>query len=157
MKTLIICYSRTGMTKKVADALAKELTADIEDIISETKWAGVIGWLKAGKFAMQKKLCKIKELQHNLDDYDLIIIGTPVWAGAISPPVRTFISNNKNKCKDVAFFCTQGSSGAEQVLKQMQDLSDKKPKATMYINSSTVNSSDKLFSKVKEFISIIKD
>ncbi len=42
--------------------------------------------------------------------YDLVVIGTPVWGWNITPPVRTYLQENKDKFKKVAFFKTCGDS-----------------------------------------------
>ena len=42
--------------------------------------AGIIGYLFAGRDAVRKKLTKLKPLKFNPTDYDLVIIGTPIWA-----------------------------------------------------------------------------
>ena len=54
-KTLVAYYSRTGTTKKVGEAIAKALKADIDEIIDLKKRSGAIGWVVSGKDASQGK------------------------------------------------------------------------------------------------------
>ena len=61
MKSLVIFYSRTGNTKKVAENIANDLNCDIEEIFDTKNRAGSIGWLSAGKDANTKKLTTLKE------------------------------------------------------------------------------------------------
>jgi flavodoxin len=67
--------------------------------------------------ALQKKLTKIAPIKKSALDYDLIIIGTPIWARAPTPAVRTYVSQNSLSGKRVALFYTFDSDmkkGAER-------------------------------------------
>jgi len=59
--------------------------------------------------------------------YDLIIVGTPVWAWSVSSPVRAYLLANKPRLPSVAFFCTLGGAGADRAFGQMQELAGKRP------------------------------
>jgi len=61
--------------------------------------------------------------------YDLVVIGTPVWAWSVSPPVRSYLAANKGRLPDVAFFCTMGSRGGERAFEEMQAIAGKAPRA----------------------------
>jgi flavodoxin len=126
MKTLVAYYSRTGNTKRVAEALAETLNADIEAIVSDTKDKGM------GRLAMQAFLrthAKIEPTTKDAASYDLVVVGSPVWAGKMSSPIRTYLARNKKKFTNVAFFCTHGrpdSEGSAKMLESMAALSGKK-------------------------------
>lgn len=125
MKALVVFYSRTGTTKKVAAAIADFLKADLEELIDQKKRSGIIGWLRAGRGAIKKELTDLGPLSKDPGAYDLVIIGTPVWAGTMSIAVRTFISQNKAGIKKAAFFCTCGGK-AKNTFQEMEDLLGKK-------------------------------
>lgn len=110
MKSLIVYYSRTGKTKKVAEFIKEELNGEIEEITSLKNRNGILGILLSIYESLFKKLTPIKEIEKDLKNYDLIVIGTPIWAGNFSSPVRTFIVKYKDilKTKDVILFCTYG-------------------------------------------------
>ncbi len=59
MKTLVVYYSRTGVTGTVAQALAGQLRADIEELRDRKSRRGPLGWLAAGKDATLKRLTDI--------------------------------------------------------------------------------------------------
>ena len=122
-KSLIVYYSRSGNTKKVAEALGKRLNcdpaergqghaqrADLEEIKTEKNYAGAMGWILAGKEGSQKTPAKIGAIEKNPADYDLVIFGTPIWGWNISSPLRAYLEQNKDKFKKVAAFCTMGGS-----------------------------------------------
>ncbi|MFW5872947.1 MAG: flavodoxin family protein [bacterium] len=149
MKALIVYYSRTGITQKVAKALGKEMYADIEEIKDTVNRKGMVGYLRSGREAMKKSLVKIKPLEKNINEYDVVIIGTPVWAFTMSSPVRTFICENKDKLTNVAFFCTMGGSGDKNTFEHMKELSCIEPVAT--ISYKTKDIAQKNFD-IKNFI-----
>jgi len=60
MKTLVVYYSRTGTTKTVGKAIAKELKADSDEIIDLKNRLGPVNYIIAGKDATLRKLTKIK-------------------------------------------------------------------------------------------------
>lgn len=155
MKALIVFYSRTGTTKKVAQAIHASLKCDIEEIVDKKSRIGVMGYLKGGRDALRKKPTKIGAPFKNPSKYDLIIIGTPVWAHNMTPAIRTYISHNKDDFQKIAFFCTMGGSGAASTFKEMMKLCEKKPLAILYLSTKEVLSTD-YTSKIKEFLNNIK-
>jgi len=137
-KTLIIYYSRTNITKKVAETLSQKLNADLEEIKSIKNYSGAIGYLIAGREATIKKAAKIEATTKNPADYDLVILGTPIWSFNISSPIRAFIEQNKDKIKKTAFFCTMGGSGDIRAFVEMEKISNKKPTATLSLLTKEV-------------------
>ncbi|MBU0761905.1 MAG: NAD(P)H-dependent oxidoreductase [Candidatus Altiarchaeota archaeon] len=138
MKTLVVFYSRSGNTKKVALEISKMMNADVEEILDEKDRSGVVGYLSAGKDATFKSLGKIKKTNKNPKDYDLVIAGTPVWAFTVSTPVKTYLDMNKENLKEVAFFATQGGSGADNAFKEMEKVCGKKPRAVASMTEADV-------------------
>ena len=156
MTNLIIFYSRTGTTKEVAELIAENLSSDIEEIFDEKKRSGSIGYMKAAKDAMRKKLATLKKYDKDPSSYDLTLIGTPIWAWNMSTPIRTYISENKNKFKNVAFFCTEGSNGGEKCFVNMSVMCDKEPVATLELNKNEIKESTHI-KKIKEYVDKIKN
>jgi flavodoxin len=117
VKTLVAYYSRTGTTKFVAETIAVELGADIEEIMDLKNRSGKIGWIIAGKEATQEKHADLAPTKFNPKDYDLIVLGTPIWAWKPTPAIRTYIAKNDLSGKKVALFFTMDSSLKEAVEK----------------------------------------
>ena len=147
MKTLVVYYSRTGTTRKVAEEIAKLLKADIDEVVDLKNREGPINYVIAGKDASMKKLTEIKT-KKDASKYDLVIIGTPIWNWTVTPAIRTYLT--KNKVKQTAFFCTMGGSGDKKAFDAMEELS-KKPKATLTLLTKEVTE-EKHLEKVKEFV-----
>ncbi|MHA1366049.1 MAG: flavodoxin family protein, partial [Candidatus Heimdallarchaeota archaeon] len=114
MKILVAYYSFEGNTKYIAEAIAKEIKADILEIKPE-KEVGTKGFFKypIGGFQVVFGLKpKLKALDKNPEDYDVIFIGTPTWALNLSPPIRSFLKQRKITDKKIALFCCRmGNAG----------------------------------------------
>lgn len=150
MKALVVFYSRTGNTRKVGEEIARKLGAEREEIIDEKKRDGVIGFLTGGRDAFTKKKTKIKPIKKNPAFFDLVVIGTPVWAGKVSPAVRTYLAENKEGLKKVAFYCTMGYSSSS-TFSEMKREAGKEPIALMEVKASEIKNA--CFSKkVAEFV-----
>jgi len=156
MKTLIIYYSRTGITKKLAEILQEKLSADIEVITDTVNRKGPIGYLKSGKEAMTSFCPEILPLNKPIGDYDLVLIGTPNWAANMASPIRSFISQSKEQIKQAAFFCTQDGSGAERAFTKMEEALGKKSKANLVLSTKEVTTNQGQ-EKIEAFIKTIKN
>ena len=125
MKTLVVFYSRSGTTKRVAQEVAKALNADIDEVIDKKSRKGILGFLRAGYDATRGKTTEI-EFEKDPSGYDLVVIGTPVWNGRVTPAIRTYLLRNREKIKNAVFFSTcAGRPG--KCLEQMEELWGKKP------------------------------
>ncbi|AMM54857.1 flavodoxin family protein [Pyrococcus kukulkanii] len=125
MKTLIVFYSRSRTTKRIAQEVAKALNADIDEIIDKKPRKGIIGFLIAGYDATMGKTTEI-EFEKDPSSYDLVVIGTPVWNGRVTPAIRTYLLQNRGKIRNAAFFCTcAGRPG--KCLEQMEEILGKRP------------------------------
>lgn len=122
MKTLVVYYSRTGVTRKAAKTLAGALQADVEELIDTKSRKGPIGFAGGVKDALMKKAVPIQPPQTNPADYGLVVIGTPVWANTMSSAVRAYLSEYAKNIKKAAVFCTTGSSGIEKTNADIADM-----------------------------------
>ncbi|MBC7100555.1 flavodoxin [Methanothermobacter tenebrarum] len=155
MKTLVVYYSRTGNTQKIAKKIASEIGCDIEEIEDTQNRSGIIGFLRSAYQAIRGKDTKLKPYNKNPQDYDLVIIGTPIWGGRPSVPISTYLKENKGKFKHVAFFCTYGGTGFENTIETMKKITDKEPTATLDIRESEIKN-EAYDHKIESFIENIK-
>ncbi len=153
MKVLVAYYSRTGTTKRVAETIGAELGCDVEEIIDLKNRRGLIGFLTGGYSAYRKKLTDIKKPEKDPATYDLLIIGTPVWASQMTPAIRTYImwlkSTGAINGKKLAFFCTSDSGEEGAILSSMANLAGKETLATMCIENRNMAS---MVDRVKAFV-----
>ncbi len=114
MKTLIIFYSLEGNCQLIANEIKKHIQADVLRLIpvKDIKPNGFGKYLWGGRQAVTKIEPELKPYTVDLDLYDTIIIGTPVWAGTYAPALRTFFATNKIEGKKIALFaCYAGGKG----------------------------------------------
>jgi flavodoxin len=71
---------------------------------------------------MREKATELEPLQHQPGDYDLLVVGTPVWAAHPAPAVRTFLTSHHLSGKKVALFSTMNARGGEQTCAIMKEL-----------------------------------
>jgi flavodoxin len=115
MKSLVVYYSRTGNAKFVAETIAATIGADTEEIIDLKKRGGPLGFISGGKDATQGKETEIAPTKRSPKDYDLIILGTPVWASAPTPAIRTYINQNDLAGQKIALFFTAGKENQKAI------------------------------------------
>lgn len=128
-KILIVYYSRTGNTAQLADEIRQSLElsavqSDIERLHEQhPRRQGIAGFLRSGFGARLGRGTELKPLEHDPSQYDLVVVGSPVWAVSVSVPVRTFLEENRDHLKEVAFFLSHGSTGHRRAFRQMAELS----------------------------------
>jgi len=135
MKSLVVYYSRTNTTRKLAEKIASETNADIEEIKPKVNYQGKIGYMRGGKDAMSEKIIDIEEMKCDPKDYDMVYVGGPVWASKAANPLISYL--NKNDFNNVKFFLTAGKSGFESSFQQMEKYS-KKPLKTLQLTTKEV-------------------
>lgn len=156
MNAIVMYYSRSGTTKKVAEAIASKFGCDIEELVDTQKRKGIIGFLKSGYQAMKGTLTTLQPVKNDVSNYDMVVLGTPVWGGHMSVPLLTFITQNKEKIPDIAIFITAGGTGNEEkITSAIENLCGKKSKATLELSMSEVKK-DQFMEKVQGFVASIK-
>ena len=116
MSTIIIYYSMNGNTDLAAHAIAEKLGAELLRLVPVKKYPdkGFKKFLWGGKSAMMAETPELEPYSFDSEKYDRIIIGFPVWASNITPPIRTFVRDNDISQKKVAAFACQTATGAEK-------------------------------------------
>lgn len=145
MDILVSFYSRTGNTRTIGEEISGYLDADTDEIIEKKDRSGILGWLSAAKDARFKKSTEITLSEHP-EQYDLVIVGSPVWAGRVTPAVRTYLK--ENSFKEIAFFCSYGALGVGKTFEMMRELS-KEPIATLVVKEEGTEKEEK--EKIKQF------
>jgi flavodoxin len=108
MKIGIVYYSRTGNTRQAAKMVEEKLKQKKADVdLIEIEHVKRPGFFTAGRASSKQLELPVKNTQFDLGNYDVIIAGTPTWAGKPSPFITYFIKKAVNiKGKKVAVFGT---------------------------------------------------
>ena len=129
--TLVVFFSRSGKTRRVAQDMASRLACPLVEIVEPTSRAGAIAYLRSGFEALSGRLPEIGALARNPSDYPLIIVGTPVWAGHVASPVRSFLARHRNRIGTLCAFCTMGGRDPAKTFTDIASVSGKSLAATL--------------------------
>lgn len=138
-KTLIAYHSRTGYTRRVARILANRLDADLDEIQIVQPLEGRIGYVMCAIEAMAGLAPALRPARRDPANYDLIVVGTPVWFWSPSSPVRSWLENHPPGRRRFAFFCTMGGSGASCAFSTMRQLAGDAPVATLALTDHEID------------------
>ena len=127
-KTLVIYYSAQGHTKKIAEEIAKNLEADIFEIIPKEKYTEEdLDWTNNNSRATREHadpaLRDVELITTDVpgwSDYDTVLIGYPIWWGISAWPVNAFIKAQDFTNKTVIPFCVSHSSDLGDSAKLLQ-------------------------------------
>ena len=116
MKTLIVYYSLNGNTDYAAGLLGEKLGADTLRLepVKAFPDKGFKKFIYGGKSALMAETPELVPYEFDAEKYDRIVIGFPVWAANVAPPIRTFVKENDLRGKKVAAFACQSGNGAEK-------------------------------------------
>ena len=140
MKSLVVYYSRSNITKKLAEDIAGKLDCDIEEIIPKVNYKGKLGYARGIKDGASGKIVDLEATRFNPEDYDVVYLGAPVWASKAANPLISYMKKNEGKFSNVKFFLTAGSSGFETSFSQMEEASVK-PQKTLALTTREVKKS----------------
>ncbi len=105
-KILVVYYSRTGVTKRLALAVAERLGADVEELADTKNRRGVAGIISMGVDSVFRRPAEIAAVERDPGDYDLVVIGTPACVWRTAPAVRRYIVRSRERLPEVAFLVT---------------------------------------------------
>ena len=114
MKTLIVYYSLSGNCKLVAKTLKSSLNAEILEIktLKDNKRPQGKRFMWGISQMIFNRKPALMSYTFNPDDWDLIILGTPVWAGGPAPAMVSFLNKSKISGKKIALYsCFAGNTG----------------------------------------------
>ena len=127
-KVLVLYYSQTANTEKVAQEIGSRLGADLEAVVPVEPYDGTyqetIG--RCLKEREEGVLPEVQPLKSDLSAYDVIFIGYPVWFGTCAPPMLSLLEKVDLAGKKVVPFCTFGSGGLDS---SIRDIKEKQPDA----------------------------
>lgn len=124
----VVYFSGTGNTREVANLLAKEVGADIYEIVPENVYT-------SEDLNYNDDNCRANQEMNDdsarpaisndlsaVSEYDVIYLGYPIWWGTAPRIIQTFIENYDISGATIYSFCTSGSSGIEKSISDLQKL-----------------------------------
>jgi flavodoxin len=110
VKKLVVYYSLDGNTRFIARAIADSVGADVLElkVDAEPPKNSFMKYFWGGRQVMTKQIPSLIPFSQHPEDYDMLFIGTPVWAFSYAPALAAFFSRFSLKGKKVALFCCSG-------------------------------------------------
>ena len=118
-KTLVIYFSRSGNTERMAREITKYYQASLVELEAEDYRPGLGGLINAVKDS-RSKYASITPAKLDLSPYETLFIGSPIWWYSPAPPVWQFIENNNFTDKNVVLFTTFNSSFKQKHIDEFQ-------------------------------------
>jgi flavodoxin len=139
-KYLVAYYSWTGHTAKVANLIAELLSADIEQIHDVKPRIGPFVFAAAAFSSVLHRSAPISRPTKSVAEYDVVILGCPVWASNMATPMRSYITQERSGIKQIGLFCTLGGSGGKAALAQMAALCGRTSLANLLVDQPALAS-----------------
>ena len=151
MKTIIIYYGYGKHTRMIAERIKDELECDILEIKPKVPYSNDYQKVvdETTDNLQTKDTPEIENIDINLDEYDRVILGTPVWWYTITPPIRTFLSKYDLSGKRVYPFATN-AGWLGSTFEEMKELCNGIVENEMSIKFTTDHSENKLVTSNKE-------
>lgn len=156
-RILVVYYSLTGNTARVAKELATRLNADIESIRDTEHDTGWLHYLRAGMHAWRRKPAVIGALQRDPAKYDITLIGTPVWSWQMTPAVRAYLQQTIDKLGKVAFFITSGDTDIAKLAPSMEALANRKAVISIGFSARELNDAVTYDKKLTAMVQAIRN
>ena len=122
METLIVYYSMSGNTEETAKRIAERKGFDLLRLepVKAYPTSGFRKFFWGGKSAVMAETPALRPYEFDASRYGRIVFGFPVWAGNVTPPIRTFLRDNDLAGKRFAAFACQSGSGAEKAFAKLR-------------------------------------
>ena len=133
MKILVVFYSLTGHTRDVAAAIARQIGAEVERIDDTRNREGFLGYVKSTFDQVFGLTPALKPLRTDPTEYDIVVIGTPIWGSTCCAPIRTFLKRYQAMLKKAAFFCTMREGNETKTFMDMRAHCSTDPFATFAV------------------------
>ena len=123
MKTALVYYSMGGNTQQTAEKIAEKTGAELIRIepVKQYPDKGMRKFIWGGMKTVMGEKPRLQPYRFD-SDYERIIIGTPVWASNMAPPIRTFIHENRDAImgKEIAAFVCFAGGGGDKALERLR-------------------------------------
>lgn len=159
MKKALIYYSLEGNTQYVAEKITEQLDVDVYKIKPKKEYpTGTFSkFLWGGKSVVMGDTPELEPYDFNPNQYDLIIIGTPIWASSYAPPIKTFLNENTFKDKKIALYTCSGGGDTKKCLDKFREsLNESEIVSTLALVNPKSKKADANDEKIVSFCQTLK-
>ena len=118
-KVLVAYFSYSGNTKSMAEEIASETSGDLFEIQTDKEYSDLTNETKE-EITRGERHTLTKKVD-NIDQYDVIFVGYPVWWHSTPVQINTFLEANNLSGKVVVPFCTSGSSDISETISSFKN------------------------------------
>ena len=123
-KTLIVYFSWGGNTRTVANHIHDLIGGDIVEVETVVPYPDTyeeVTQIAPGELESDYRP-ELKTKVENMDEYDTLIVGTPIWGGHLTPAMKSVLAGYDLSGKSIAPFCTHGGSGTAQSVSDIRSV-----------------------------------
>lgn len=113
-KILVAYFSYSGTTKNVANALSEKTGGDLFEIVTQNGYSNV--YMESNREIRKNERPTLTDTVENMDEYDIVFVGYPVWWHATPAPINTFLESYDLTGKLIIPFCTSGESDIDETM-----------------------------------------
>jgi hypothetical protein len=131
---IVVVFSLSGHTRRVGAQIAQSLGCPMVEISEPRPRRGALGYLRSGFEALFRILPAIEPIDRDLRDFSVVVVGTPVWVGHLSSPVRSFLARHRSEIRSLAAFCAMGGRDPVNAFADIASVCGKTPLATLAVS-----------------------
>lgn len=111
---LVAYFSYSGTTRNIANAIREKTGGDLFEITPQDGYTNV--YMESNLEIRNNERPALTDTVENMEDYDIVFVGYPVWWHATPAPVNSFLESNDLTGKLIIPFCTSGESDIDETM-----------------------------------------
>lgn len=113
-KVLVAYFSYSGTTKNIANAISEKTGGDLFEIAPQDGYSNV--YMESNSEIRNNERPALTDTVENMEEYDIVFVGYPVWWHATPAPINTFLESYDFTGKLIIPFCTSGESDIDETM-----------------------------------------
>lgn len=155
MRSLVVYFSRTGTTRKIAELAARSLDADLVELHTRHYGLGVLNYLRAAYDSINGRLPRIEYDRMTAGSYDFVLLLSPVWAGHASTPLRAYAAETKGIKRAAAVLCCGGVT-PPRAFDELAALANLQLERSFVLRQAAVQGSASLPDDLAQYLAAVK-
>lgn len=139
-RILVVVYSHTGTSRRLAQLLCSQFKGwQLGTILEGRTRAGAIGTLRCVLDSLLRRRPRIRYEGPDPADFDMVVLVSPIWAGRLAGPMRSFVAAQRERLKQVAVVSVMGQNGAPSALAEVTRVIGRTPVFSMAFTAREID------------------
>jgi len=122
LKTLVLYFTRTGNSKRIAQKISDRADAEIAEISDDKNWQGVWGFIKGGYHSSIWKTTNSRLTPAlDLGVYNKVVVISPMWASNVAPAVFSLLLKEKDNIKELHLLIKSDGAPADASFAKIEE------------------------------------